>query len=82
MASGQGAEVAPAGPGRKGEEQGEHAAARLRAGPFNPAKSNRLGSSVVADILVVLEDEGEEARGWRWRGARGSRRHPVCRQLP
>ena len=71
MASGEGAEVAAAGAGGKGEERGEHAAARPRADPFNLAESNRLGGSVVADILVVSEDEGEETR--RMAAARGQR---------
>ena len=62
VASGQGVEVAAAGAGGKGEQRGEHAAARPRADPFNLAESGRLGGLVVADILVVSEEEGEEAR--------------------
>ena len=59
MASGEGAEVAAAGIGRKGQERGEHAVARPRADPFNLAESDRLGGLVVANILLVLENEGE-----------------------
>ena len=61
VAGGDRAEVTAAGAGGKGEERGEHAAARPRADPFNLAESNRLDWSVVADILLVSEDEGEEA---------------------
>ena len=39
------------------------------------------GESVVDDILVVSKDEGEGA-GRQWRGAQGSQRPPMCRQLP
>ena len=63
MAGGEGAEVAAAGAGRKGEERGEQAAGRPRVDLFNLAESNRLGGFVVADILVVSEDDREEA--WR-----------------
>ena len=54
--------VVPAGAEGQGEERGEQAVARRRADPFNPAESDRLDGSVVDDILVVSEDEGEEAR--------------------
>ena len=52
-ASGEGAEVAAAAAGGKKEERGEQAAAGPRAGSFILAESDRLGGSVVADILVV-----------------------------
>ena len=71
VASGEGAEVAATGAGGKGEERGEHAAARPRVDPFNLAESDRLGGSVVADILVVSEGEGEEARRMAVEGGQG-----------
>ena len=71
LASGDGAEVAAAGAGGNGEERGEHAAASPRGDPFNLAESDRLGGSVVADILVVSEDEGEEARRMALEGGQG-----------
>ena len=46
----------------QGEEQGQQAVVRRRADPFNLADNDREGGSVVDDILVVSEDEGEEAR--------------------
>ena len=78
MASGEGAEVAPAKAGGKGEERGEHAAARPRADLFNLAESDRLGGSLGGDILLVLEDEGEEARRTAVEGGQGEPRHPMC----
>ena len=53
VATGEGAEVAAAGAGGKGEERGEHAAARSRADPLNLAESDRLGGSVSAYVPVV-----------------------------
>ena len=79
VASGAGAQVAAARAGGKGEERGEHAAARPRADPFNLAKSNRHGGSVVADILVVSEDEGEQARGM---ALKGGQRQPTAPNVP
>ena len=61
VASGEEAEVAAAGAERKGEERGEHAATRTRADPFHMAEGDTLGGSVVDNILVVSEDEGEGA---------------------
>ena len=85
VARGEGAELAAGAAGGRGEKRGEHVAARPRADPFNLAASDRLGVSVVEDILVLSKVEGEKARrmavGGQW-GPRGSRRHPMCRQLP
>ena len=77
-ASGEGAEVAAAGAGGKGEERGEHAA-RPRADPLNLAERDRLGGSVVPDIHVVLEDEGEEARRM---AVKGGQRPPTAPNVP
>ena len=79
MASGEGAEVAAAGAGGKGEERGEHAAALPRADLFNLADSDMLGGSVVADILVVSENQGEEAGRM---AMAGSRRQPTAPNVP
>ena len=70
-ASGEGAQVAAAGANGKGEERGGQAAARPRADPFSLAESDRLGRSVFANILVVSEDEGEEARRMAVEGGKG-----------
>ena len=51
-----------AGAEGQGQELGEQAVARQWGDPFNLAESDRLDKSVVDDILVVSEDEGEEAR--------------------
>ena len=48
--------------GGKAGERGEPEATGPRADPFNLAESDRLGALVVADILEVSEEEGEEAR--------------------
>ena len=56
---GKGTEVEAEEAGRKGGERGEFKAARPWADPFNPAESDRPGGSVVADILVVSEEEGQ-----------------------
>ena len=48
--------MAVAGGAGKAAGRGEPAAAQPHAGPFNPAESDSLGGSVVADTLVVLED--------------------------
>ena len=61
-ASGARMEVVAAGAEGQGDQRGEQAVARRRADPFNLAESDRLDGSVVDDILVVSEDEGEEAR--------------------
>ena len=55
----------------QGEEQGQQAVVRRRADPFNLAESDRKGGSVVNDILVVSEDEGEEARRMAVEGGPG-----------
>ena len=78
VASGEGAEVAAARPGRKGEERGEHAAARPWAEPFNLAESNRLGGSV----LVVSEDGEEEARMMAVKGGQRQRTAPKMPTAP
>ena len=77
VASAEGVKVAAAGAGGKGEERGEHAAARPRADPFHLAEGDRLGGSVVDDILVVSEDEGEEARRMAVEGSQGQPTHNV-----
>ena len=71
-----------AGAEGQGDEGGEQAVARRRADPFNLAESDRLDGLVVDNILVVSEDEGEEARRMAVEGAQGSQRHPMCRRLP
>ena len=68
-----------AGAEGQGEERGEQAVARRRADPFNLAESDRLDGSVVDDILVVLEDEGEEARRMAVEGGPGQ---PAAPNLP
>ena len=65
-----------AGAEGQGEKQGEQAEARRRADPFNLAESDRLGGSVVDDILVVSEDEGEEARRMAIEGGPGQQAAP------
>ena len=79
VASGEGKQVAAAGRGGEGEERGEHAAARLRAGPLNLAESETLDGSVVADILSVSEDEGKEAR---WMAVEGGQGQPTATNVP
>ena len=75
----RGGGVAAAGAGGKGEERGEPAAAQPRAVPFNPADNERLGGSVVADILPVSEDEGEGAGRI---AVEGVQRQPTARIVP
>ena len=79
VASGPGAELEAAGAGGQGEERGEQAAARRQADPFTLAASDRLGGSVVDDILVVSEDEGEEARRIVVEGGQGQ---PLAPNVP
>ena len=74
-ARGKGAEVVAAEAGRKEEERGEPAAAKPRAELTNLAESDRLGGSVVADILVV--SEGEED-GTRRMAVAGGHRQPTA----
>ena len=57
-ARGEGTETEAAEAGGKGGERGEPEAVRPRADPFNLAESDRLGGSMVADILVVSQEEG------------------------
>ena len=76
VASGEGAGLAAAETGRKGEEREEHAAAKPLVDPFNLAESDRLGGSVVADILLVSEDEPEEARRMAVKGGQRQRTAP------
>ena len=71
----------------KGEGQGQRAVRGRRADPFNIAYlmagvDAGGGESVVDDILVVSEDEGEGPGGWQWRETQGSRLRPMCRRLP
>ena len=66
---------AAAGAGGQGEERGEHAAAWPWAEPFNLAESNRLGGLV----LVVSEDEGEEAR---MMAVKGGQRKQTAPNMP
>ena len=61
---------------RQGKEQGQQAVVRRRAVPFNLAELMAggdvgQGGSVVDDILVVSEDEGEEARRMAVEGGPG-----------
>ena len=65
-----------AGAEGQGEERGEQAVVRRRADPFNLAESDRLHGSVVEDILVVSEDEGEEARKMALEGGPGQPEAP------
>ena len=53
------ATVEAAGAGGKRGGRGGPMAAGRRLVPFNPAESDRPGTSVVADILEVTEEEGE-----------------------
>ena len=62
-------------------EQGEQVVVRRRADPFNLAESNRLGGSVVHDILVVSEDEGEEARRMAVEGSPGPQCAGDCHEV-
>ena len=55
--------------GRKGEQRGEPVAAKPQADPFDLAESDRLGGSVVADILVMLWEEREVTRRMAVAGA-------------
>ena len=55
------AAVKAEGAGRKGEEQREPRATRPRADPSNPAECHQAGTSVVANILEVSEEEEEGA---------------------
>ena len=59
----------------KGGERGEPAAAKPRGDPFNPAESNRLSRWMVADILVVSEEEGE---GTKRMAVAGGQRQPTA----
>ena len=70
-ASGEGTEVFAAGAEGQGEERGEQAVARRRVDPFNLAESDRLDESVADNILLVSEDEGEEARSMAVEGGPG-----------
>ena len=70
-ASGGRTEVVAAGAEGQGAERGKQAVVRRRVDPFNLAESDRLGGSVVDNILVVSEDEGEEARGMAVEGDTG-----------
>ena len=79
MARGGGTEVEAAEAGWKGGERGEPAAARPRADPFNLVETDRLAGSVVADILVVSEREGERTRRM---AVAGGHRDPMCQRLP
>ena len=78
-AGGEGAELAAAGAGKKAEERGETAAAKLPADPFNLAESDRLGGAVVADILVVSDNEGKGARRME---AEGGQRQLTAVNMP
>ena len=78
-ARGEGAEVAAGEAGGKGEERGEPAAVNPRADPFNLAESDRLGGSVVADILVVSEEHRE---GTRRMAVAGGQRQPPAPNVP
>ena len=75
-ASGGRTEVVAAGAEGQGEERREQAVARRRADPFNLAESDRLDGSVVEHILVVSENEGEEARRMAVEGGPGQRGAP------
>ena len=79
VTSGDGAEVIAAGADGQGEERGEQAVARRRADPLNLAESDRLGGLVVGDILVVSEDEEEEARRMPLEGGQGQ---PTAPNVP
>ena len=78
-ANGQRTGVVAAGAEGQGEERGEQAVARRRADPFNLAKSDRLDGLVVDNILVVSEDEGEEARRMAVKGGPGQ---PAAPNVP
>ena len=78
-ASGEGAEVVEAGVQGQGKERGDQAVARRRADPFNLAESDRLGGSLVDNIILVSEDQGEEAR--RMALERGQRQ-PAAPNVP
>ena len=67
----RGAKVVAAGAEGQGEERLDQAVARWRGDLFNLAESDRLDGSVVNDILVVSEDEGEEARRMAVEGGQG-----------
>ena len=64
---------------REGEERWEHPAARPRLDAFKPAERDWLGGSLGADILVVSEDEGEEARRM---AVEGGQRQPMAPNVP
>ena len=72
-------EVKAAEAGRKGGVRGEAEATRPRAETFNPAERDRLGRSVVADILEV---SGEQAEGTRGMAVAGGQRQPVAPNVP
>ena len=55
----------------QGVERAEQAVAGRRADPFNLAESDRLDGSVVDDILLVSENEGEGARRMTVEGGPG-----------
>ena len=78
-ASGGRTEVVAAGAEGHGEERGQQAVVRRRADPFRLAESDRLGGSVVDHILVVSEDEGEEARRTAVEGGPGQ---PAAPNVP
>ena len=68
----------------QGEGQGQRAVVRRRADPFNMADliaggDVGRGESVVDDILVVLEDEGEGARRMAVQGGSGQ---PTAPNVP
>ena len=78
------AEVVAAEPQGKGEGHGQQAVVRRRADPFNIADvmagvDMGRGESIVADILVVLEDEGEGARRMAVEGGPGQ---PTAPNVP
>ena len=83
-ASGGRTEVVAAEADGKGEGQGERAASRRRVDPFNiadvmAAVDAGRGESVVDDILVVSEDEREEARRMEVEGVPGQ---PTAPNVP
>ena len=65
------AAVEAEGPGGKEGERREPEAADPRADPFKPADCNRASASVIADILEVSQEEGEQAGRMAVRGVRG-----------
>ena len=65
------AAVEAEGPGGKEGERREPEAADPRADPFKLANCDRASASVIADILEVSEEEGEQAGRMAVRGVRG-----------